>query len=124
LKVDPNNVFALNNLAFLLAETGHDLDEALQMALSAQRLIKNSSAVADTLGWVYLKKGLTGSALQVFQNNVRNDPKNPTYRYHLAAALLASGDKLRAKEELQKALQSGPSHGDEPSIRQLLAKIG
>ena len=79
--------------------------------------------VADTLGWVYLKKGLTGSALQVFQNNVKKDPKNPSYRYHLGAALLASGDKLRAKDELQKALQSGPS-SDEHNIRQLLAKIG
>jgi tetratricopeptide (TPR) repeat protein len=123
LKADPNYVFALNNLAFVLANTGQDLDEALRMALSAQRQVKDNSAVADTVGWVYLKRGLTGSALQVFQNNVQKEPKNPTYRYHLAAALLASGDKLRAKEELQKALQSGPSHEEEPGIRQLLAKI-
>ncbi len=124
LKADPNNVFALNNLAFLLAERGQNLDEALQMALSAQKLIKDNVAVADTVGWVYLKKGLTGSALQVFQNNVRKDPKNPTYRYHLGAALLASGDKTKARQELQKALQSSPSHEQEPVIRGLLAKIG
>lgn len=124
LKDDPNYVFALNNLAFLLAEAGQDLDDALRMALSAQRQLRDNPMIADTLGWVYLKKGLTGSALQVFQNNVRKDPKNSAYRYHLAAALLASGDKLKAKEELQKALQSGPSNADEPMIRQLLAKIG
>jgi tetratricopeptide (TPR) repeat protein len=123
LKANPNNIFALNNLAFLLAESGQNLDEALQIALSAQKLIKDNSTVADTLGWVYLKKGLTGSALQIFQNNVRKDPKNPTYRYHLGAALLASGDKIRAKEELQKALQSGPSPSQEPTIRQLLTKL-
>lgn len=123
LKADPNNTYALNNLAFALADTGQDLDTALRMALSAQRLAKDDSTVADTLGWVYLKKGLTGSALQVFENNVKKDPKNPSYRYHLGAALLASGDKLRAKDELQKALQSGPS-SDEHNIRQLLAKIG
>jgi tetratricopeptide (TPR) repeat protein len=123
LKVDPNNTYALNNLAFALAETGQDLDDALQMALSAQKLAKDDPTVADTLGWVYLKKGLTGSALQVFQNNVAKDPNNASYRYHLAAALLASGDKLKAKEELLKALQSGPS-SDERNIRQLLAKIG
>jgi len=123
LKADPNNTYLLNNLAFALAETGRDLDDALQMALSAQKLYKNDLIAADTLGWVYLKKGLTGSALQVFQNDVRKDPKNARYRYHLAAALLASGDKLKAKEELRKALQSGPS-SDEQNIRQLLAKIG
>lgn len=124
LKADPHYLFALNNLAFLLADSGQDLDEALNMALNAQRQVKDNALVADTLGWVYLKKGLTGSALQVFENNVKRDPKNPTYRYHLAAALLASGEKMKAKEELQKALQSGPSRENEPSIRQLLAKIG
>jgi tetratricopeptide (TPR) repeat protein len=125
LKADPNNVFALNNLAFALADTGQNLDEALQMALSAQKLIKdNNTAVADTVGWVYLKKGLTSSALLIFQNDVRRDPKNSAFHYHLAAALLASGDKLRAKEELQKALQSSPSPIEEPTIRGLLAKIG
>jgi len=123
LKTDPNNAYALNNLAFALAESGQDLDEALRMALSAQKLAKDDSVVADTVGWVYLKKGLTSSALQVFQNNVKKEPKNPSFRYHLAAALLASGDKLKAKEELQKALQSGPS-SDEHNIRQMLAKIG
>ncbi len=123
LKTNPTNAYALNNLAYALAESGQDLDEALRVALSAQKLAKDDSVVADTLGWVYLKKGLTGSALQVFQNNVKKDPKNPSYRYHLAAALLASGDKLKAKQELQKALQSGPS-SDEHSIRELLAKIG
>ncbi len=123
LKADPNNTFALNNLAFALADTGQDLDDALRMALSVQKLAKDDPTAADTLGWVYLKKGLTSSALQVFQNNVRKDPKNPSYRYHLAAALLASGDKLKAKEELRKALESGPS-SDERNIRQLLAKIG
>jgi len=125
LKADPNSVFALNNLAFVLAESGQNLDEALQMALSAQKLMKdNNPVVADTVGWVYLKKGLTGSALLIFQNDVKKEPKNPTYRFHLAAAWLASGDRLKAKEELQKALQSNPSQAEEPAIRQLLAKIG
>lgn len=124
LKADPNYAYALNNLAFLLADKGSDLDEALRMALNAQRQVKDNPVIADTLGWVYLKKGLTGSALQVFQNNVRKEPKNPSYRYHLAAALLASGDKLKAKGELEKALQSGPSPADEVSIRKLLARIG
>lgn len=124
LKSDPNNILALNNLAFALAETGQDLDGALRMALNAQRLTKDNLAVADTLGWVYLKKGLTGSALQVFQNNVRRDPKNASYHYHLGAALLASGDKLKAKEELIKALEISPSNADGPNIRRLLAKIG
>jgi tetratricopeptide (TPR) repeat protein len=123
LKIDPNHVLALNNLAFLLANEGKDLDEALRMAQNAQRLVNGNLAVADTLGWVYLKKGLTSSALQVFENIVQKDPKNPTYRYHLAEALLASGERVKAKTELQKALESRPSQPEEHTITELLAKI-
>lgn len=124
IQADPNNLLALNNLAYALAQSGQDLDEALRMALSAQKLSSDNADIADTVGLVYLRKGLTGSALQVFQNNVRKYPKSPSFHYHLAAALLASGEKVKAKEELQKALQNNPSGAEEPGIRQLLAKIG
>jgi tetratricopeptide (TPR) repeat protein len=124
IKANPNNVFALNNLAYMLAQTGKDLDEALRMALSAQRLSGDNPDITDTVGFVYLKKGLATSALEVFQNNVRKFPKSSSFHYHLGAALLASGDKAKAKEELRKALENNPSSAEEPNIRQLLAKIG
>src|SRR5581483_9228384 len=101
LQLNPKNIFALNNLAFLLADRGQDLDAEQQMAESARRMANDSVAVADTLGWIYLKKGLTSSALQVFERLVRTDPKNATYRYHFAATLLATGDKTKARTELQ-----------------------
>ena len=124
LELDPKNIFALNNLAFLLADSGQDLDEAVRFAQSALRLAGDSSAVADTLGWVYLKKGLTSSALQVFETLVRTDPKNATYHYHFGASLLASGNKTKARNELQTALGDKPAQLDEPKIRELLRKIG
>jgi len=125
LQMDPKNIFALNNLAFLLADSGQDLDEAVRLAQSALRLAgDSSSAVADTLGWVYLKKGQTSSALQVFETLVRTEPKNATYHYHFGATLLASGNKSKARNELQTALGNKPAQLDEPKIRELLRKIG
>jgi tetratricopeptide (TPR) repeat protein len=124
IKADSSNIIALNNLAYSLAQNGQNLDEALRMALSAQKLSGDNPDIADTVGWVYLKKGLTGSALLVFQNNVRKYPKSPSFHYHLGAALLANGENVKAKEELQKALENNPSRAEEPGIRQLLAKIG
>jgi tetratricopeptide (TPR) repeat protein len=124
LQLDPNNIFVLNNLAFLLADSGQDLEEALQMAQNARRLANNNIAVADTLGWVYLKKGLTSSALKVFETLVHEDPKNATYHYHFGVTLLASGEKAKARHELQAALGDRPSQFDEPKIRELLRKIG
>jgi predicted Zn-dependent protease len=93
------------------------------MAQNARRLANDNVAVADTIGWIYLKKGLTSSALQVFETLVRTDPKNPTYHYHFGATLLASGNKVKAQHELQTALGSRPSQLQEPKIRELLSKI-
>lgn len=124
LKLDPHNIFTLNNLAFLLADRGRDLDTAQQMAETASRMANDSFAVADTLGWIYLKKGLTSSALQVFEKLVRRDPKNATYHYHYGVTLLATGNKTRARDELRTALGSKPSQVQEPKIRELLNKIG
>jgi tetratricopeptide (TPR) repeat protein len=124
VKADPNNILALNNLAYSLAQSGQDLDEALRMALNAQKLRADNPDIADTVGLVYLKKGQTGSALQVFENNVKKYPKIAAFHYHLGAALLANGDKTKAKEELQKALESNPPSSEEPNIRKLLARIG
>ena len=57
LKVDPNNETAGNNLAFLLAEQGQDLNTALSWAQMARKKQPDTPAIADTLGWVYFKLG-------------------------------------------------------------------
>ena len=58
LKLDPNNAVVLNNLAFLLAESGGDLDDALTKAQRAKQLLPSLFEISDTLGWIYLKKNL------------------------------------------------------------------
>jgi predicted Zn-dependent protease len=77
----------------------------------------------DTLGSIYLKRGLKDSALQVFQNLTRQNPKNPTFRYHLGMALLATGDNAGAKNELNEALIHQPSPDQRRTIAELLAKL-
>ena len=50
LKVNPNNAQALNNLAFLMAETNADLDLALNYAQKAKGLLSDMPDVNDTYG--------------------------------------------------------------------------
>jgi Tfp pilus assembly protein PilF len=64
LDIQPRNVLALNNLAFLLVENLGRPDEGLQLAQKAKELAPESAAVDDTLGWAYYHKGLYGSAVQ------------------------------------------------------------
>ena len=124
LRTESENAVALNNLAYNIAETaGGDLDQALTFAQRANQKLPQVAEISDTLGWIYLKKNLTDNALEIFRNNVTKVPGNSTYRYHLAMALYQKGDKVHAKEELQKALSSNPGKEEEKSIRDLIGRI-
>ena len=124
LKLDPENLQALNNLAYVLADTGGNLDRALSLAQRAKQRMPQNFTVSDTLGWIYIKKNLNDSALGLFRDLVAKAPGKSTYRYHYAIALLQNGDKLAAKKELEAALQNKPSKEEEARIKELINKIG
>jgi tetratricopeptide (TPR) repeat protein len=122
IKLDPQNGFALNNLAFLIAEGGSgDLDQALTYAQRAKQVLPNLSEVSDTLGWIYLKKNMSDNAMDIFQALVNKKPGNSTYRFHLGMAYAQKGDKPKALKELQQALHSSPAKGrEENKIKDLI----
>ncbi len=124
LKLDPNNAFALNNLAFWMVENNGDLDLALTYAQKAKQLLPQNPDVADTLGWVYLRKNLADDAIRIFADLVKQRPKHVTWRYHLAIALAQKGDKLQAKKELQEALRNSPNDDEKKKIGDLFGRIG
>ena len=123
LKIQPDHPIALNNLAFIKAEEGQDLDEALTMAQRARQGLPNSPDVMDTLGWIYLKKNLSDDAIRTFKELLATDPNRASYHYHYGMALLQKGDKPSAKKELETAIRFNPSKDDGVKIRQLLASM-
>ncbi len=124
LRLQSDNAVALNNLAYVIAEQGGDLDVALTYAQRAKQKAPNSLEVSDTLGWIYLKKNLTGNALDIYRDIVGKAPQNPTFRYHLGMALFQQGNRAQAKQELEAALRNRPAKEEEGKIRGLLQKIG
>jgi Flp pilus assembly protein TadD len=113
LKLEPNNAVALNNLAMRKADEGSDLDAALTMAQRARQIAPNASAMADTLGWIYIKKNMSGEAERIFKDLVDKDPTNSTYHYHYGLALIQKGDKSSARKQLEMALKTKPSPSKE-----------
>jgi tetratricopeptide (TPR) repeat protein len=101
---DPGAAVAANNLAFIYAETGQDLNRALQLALGAQEVIPDEPNVIDTIGWIYHKQRQPERALAELQRAVAAAPQNPIYHYHLGMAYLASGDAERSRVALEHAL--------------------
>ena len=124
LKREPDNAIALNNLAYMLAESGADLDQALTLAQRARQQMPKNPEVADTLGWIYIKKNLSDNAIQIFEELVRQNPGNAVFRYHLGMALFQKGDRPAAKRQLEAALRSKPSKQHEAEIKELISRIG
>jgi tetratricopeptide (TPR) repeat protein len=123
LRLAPNNAVVLNNLAFMIAEHGGDLDDAQSKAQKAKQLLPNMWEVSDTLGWIYLKKNLTDEAVRIFTELTAKAPTQSTYRYHLGMALFQRGDKIKAIKELQEALKHNPASDEKEKIQQLLARL-
>jgi predicted Zn-dependent protease len=122
-KAHPENAPALNNVAFFLADTGGDLDEALRLAKNALAKIPGQPSFSDTIGYIYLKKGMLDSAIQSFTTLSRLYPTSASFRYHLGLALFQKGEKAVARKELQAALANHPSPQEALRIRELLNEI-
>jgi tetratricopeptide (TPR) repeat protein len=124
LKIEPNNAVVLNNLAFLLAESGGDLNDALTKATRAKQLMPNHYEVSDTLGWIYLKKNLADNAIDIFKDLVAKQPSHSTYHFHLAMALAQKGDKSKALQELKEALKYNPPKEEKDQIQHMISQLG
>lgn len=95
----------LNDLAWLKHLRG-DTD-ALTLAERAHRIAPDNPAIQDTYGWILLQSGRAESALMVLQKALDNLPGNPDIRYHYIAALAQTGEKEKAKKELDILLADG-----------------
>jgi tetratricopeptide (TPR) repeat protein len=123
LALQPENALALNNLAYLNADSGKNLDQAMTFAQRAKQKAPDNPDVSDTLGYVYYQKNLNSEALRIFRQNVQDHPQNSMFHFHLAMALLKQGDKEGAREEATKALTTAvPAQQDK--IRSFVSQIG
>jgi tetratricopeptide (TPR) repeat protein len=98
----------LNSLAYAYAEHGQRLERALELALEAQRQLPDSLEVADTLGWVQLRRGDHVQALPQLQRAAQGLPKQPNVAYHLGLAELAAGHADAGRRALQRCLVLRP----------------
>jgi tetratricopeptide (TPR) repeat protein len=117
----PGNAGSRNDLAWLLAESGGNLDMALSLAEEA-RSLDPTPDILDTLGWVHIKRSEAAAAVSVLEKAHAEAPNSASIRYHLGSALAMAGDSQRAREMLQSAVDAaGFEEIDE--ARRELAKL-
>jgi tetratricopeptide (TPR) repeat protein len=120
VNADASAAVAANNLAWIYAEEGDKLDEALRLAQSAAVRLPENAEVQDTIGWIYYKQELPTLAIPRFEISVEKSPDNASYHYHLALALSKSGDIQRARGSAQQALKLKPDYAE---AQKLLASL-
>ncbi len=122
LALDSRAVVANNNLAYIYADEGKDLDMALQMAQTAKAASPDDPDVNDTLGWVYYKKGMGVQAVGPLLQSTRINPSKPIYHYHLGLAYQQAGEKDKARAAIEHALSLG-DFSEAPAARRALENL-
>jgi tetratricopeptide (TPR) repeat protein len=123
LTVDPRAPLAANNLAYIFAEEGSELQRALSLAQTAKAQLPDDPDINDTLGWVYYKQNLPKQAVNTLEESVKKNPRNPLYQYHLGLAYLQGGDKGKARSALQAALKLQPNFTGAGEARKALSGL-
>ncbi|MDM8543859.1 tetratricopeptide repeat protein [Desulfococcaceae bacterium HSG9] len=98
---------AENDLAYLYAEADRNLDRALHLALRAKKKVPNAPEIADTVGYVYLKRNSAVQASKYLREAMDGNPDHPYVHYHWGMLQQQEKKYHLAKEAYNKALALG-----------------
>ncbi len=121
LTFDPDNVQALNNLAWLLRE--QDTGQARKYAERAVKLAPGH-ITRDTLGVILLRLGENERAEQLLREAFGERPESVAVRFHLAEALAGLEKTLEARSLLREVLQDAADFDGRDRAEALLRELG
>jgi putative PEP-CTERM system TPR-repeat lipoprotein len=121
LQIQPENPVILNNLAWVSQQLRKE--GALAYAESANKLSPNQPAFMDTWAMLLSAKGDHAKAIELQTKAVELQPTNEALRLNLARIYLASGDRQRAKGELDTLIKLGDKHSSYAEATALLKSL-
>lgn len=113
LVAEPNNPILLNNLAWTLGQLKDP--KAIELAEKANTLAPNQPAILDTLGMLLVERGDSKRGTELLAKAVELQPQAAAIRLNYAKALLKSGDKTAARQNLEELAKLGerfPAHAE------------
>ena len=110
IQLDPEYAEAYNYLAYMWAEKGTKLQQALDYVRKALRINPSSGAFIDTLGWIYYMHGQYEEAKTQLGRAVELLPDDPTILEHMGDVLLKLGDAEQAIPQWKAAFLLDPAN--------------
>jgi tetratricopeptide (TPR) repeat protein len=123
LTLQPNNVLALNNLAFGLAVYKKAPAEALPLARRAAALSPTEPNILDTHAWVEHLLGNDEVAAKLLTAAVARGSSSPDIHFHAATVFAARNAWAAAAHELDEAIRLDPAFEKRAEVRQLRERI-
>lgn len=126
LKIEPNDIWANNNLGYSLAEANERLDEAQEMIFLALRGGPSEATIADSMGWVLYKQGRFAQAVAYLARALRlTDEPQGELLEHLGDAYYRLKEQSRAVDAWNAGLQAELSEkqGDAKMVKRLQNKL-
>jgi tetratricopeptide (TPR) repeat protein len=97
LKVNPEQAYVINYLAYSWIEQGVKIKESLSMLERANKLRSNDPYITDSLGWALFKLEKYKEAQDYLQAAVKLLPSDPIVNDHYGDALWKNGNKIQAR---------------------------
>jgi|GEM_PF-1848068 len=120
IRLYPDFYVGYNQLAWLYAKRGQQLDKAMSLAERAYALQPGNASILDTMGWIYFHQGDYENALLKIEEANRVTPNRPAILYHLGAIYHATEKFAEAKRFLKKALELSSHFEGADEARRLL----
>lgn len=116
LKIDPNNVYVLNNYSYYLSIRKKDLEKAKKMSQRSNQLAPGQSSFQDTYAWILYQLGEFEEANTWIDKALKSDGgSSAVLLEHKGDILKALGNSKEAKEYWKKAKEKG---GDSKTLMQ------
>ncbi len=116
LQWKPDHAMTLNNYAYFLSQEGGDLKKAEEMSAKAVKAEPSNATFLDTYAWILYKQERYAEAkiyMDATLKNSKEDSLSDVVLEHAADIFMKVGEKSKALDFLQKAIDAG---GDKDAL--------
>lgn len=105
LVLDPNNGQVLNFLGYAMLDRNEDSARAASLIERAYKLLPDSAAITDSMGWVHYRRGDFATAVTLLEKAAKSSSNDTAINEHLGDAYWQLGRRRDARYAWRTAAQ-------------------